>query len=133
MVSFIGHDGTTNEDELLRAGKHFLKHCFRGVYSSDEASTILDKMDDLSCVIANNESRNENGEHWIALYKSHDNIHIYDSFGRKGGDVSHHFGEYVRSHPKPEQHLLQTNCGQLSLAWLMTVSDHSIDEVSKLL
>jgi len=60
--------------------KHKLKNYkFLGVFSRDE----IPELHKLECCIFNNKNRNEEGEHWLCLYKAPSGVrYVFDSFGR---------------------------------------------------
>lgn len=61
------------------------KHGFQGSIAADEINIIKPTMEPFSFII-NNGKRNEDGEHWIAVYvdpKYNKSLEVYDSFGRE--------------------------------------------------
>ena len=71
-------------------------------------------MESGQCLIVNTDKADESGEHWLAL--AHDlkrGVIAYDSFGRQVAPWA------LASDPDPEQRLLEQNCGQRCLAWLI--------------
>jgi hypothetical protein len=81
--------------------------------------------------ILNVDKSTQNGSHWIGLYKTNNNIYIYDSFGRPTPQLlklltkkikGYHL-KYKDSDLDAEQRGDSEVCGQLSLSWLMCVRD----------
>ena len=93
-------NSTTSETQLLNAGRSLFGKRFAGVFASNERRPKKGFM------IVNTEPRGSSGEHWCAVA---DGV-FYDSYGRDAsGDA--------------EQSMQEKNCGQRSLAWLITYHD----------
>ena len=92
----IGHDGTTTETELRKAGRRLLGRAFGGVLAADEEPRGR------RYFLFNTLARGTGGEHWYALAPDGD---AYDSLRRNGALMD------------AEQSEEETNCGQRALAW----------------
>ena len=108
--NLIRHANITGEDELRKAGKHLFGRRFKGVFAADEM-TVPRMLRSGECCILNLDKRNQPGSHWIAIVKDKEFI-TYDSFGRKLTNSRH-------TEDDAEQHIIEENCGQRSLAWLI--------------
>ncbi len=109
----IGHRNTTGEDELLLAGRKLFGSMLQGVFAADEL-TVPRMLLNRQCCIVNLDERSSAGSHWIALAQDRRNILVYDSFGRHVVD-----GDVLHTEEDAEQHVLELNCGQRCLAWLL--------------
>jgi len=68
--------------------------------------------------IANLDSSNESGSHWVGIVKNSGKKLIYDSFGRKTKNILPNMTSTVDTEYDLEQGLLESNCGARSLAAL---------------
>ncbi len=105
IVDHLGNTRTTQR-QLDRLGRKLFPR-WRGIFAKGDA------MPDHGYWISNTGTRASGGIHWMA----HVDDIIYDSFGREAyGDLS---GD-------AEQAMLETNCGQGSLAWLWVCHTHGV-------
>ena len=103
---------TTTARQLDRAGGALLGNSFLGAYPSGHPA--VRSMEPGQCLIVNTDETGQPGQHWLAL--AHDlkrGVIAYDSFGRQVAPWA------LASDPDPEQRLLEQNCGQRCLAWLI--------------
>lgn len=100
---------TTSESTLDKLGKQLFGREWSGVFPADKVS--IDRYG-----VANFDSSDEPGTHWIAIVNSNGRYIFYDSFGRADWDTD------------SEQHVAETNCGQRCLAWLMVAHNHGLKE-----
>lgn len=113
IESKIGNT-TTTETQLDRLGRQLFDTEWSGVFPADRVEMTR------RYAIANFDSSDETGSHWVAVVKASDNIFIYDSFGRSEWDDD------------AEQTIVETNCGQRCLAWLLVVHNHGIEKALKI-
>ena len=132
---YLGHNDTTDADELYRAGKHYLGSKFRGVYPRDK----LPKLKNDQCMIINLDTSKQAGSHWIAIYCAGNSYVVYDSFGRKIGSILPSLtfdgsGKKIITSPDydAEQKRYETNCGMQSLGWLIFVYEYGIHKALKI-
>ena len=80
-MKLMGKNTTTDNFELMQAGKHLLGDKFAGVYSSDQRPALSKKK---PYAILNTKPASSGGEHWVGLARmpSNGKIMHYDSFGR---------------------------------------------------
>ena len=111
----IGHSDVTFSTTLHDLCVYLFQHKFMGVFAKDRLPRQIK-----GYAIANLDSSDEPGSHWVAIG---DNV-IYDSFGRslKG------FGSRVRTEEDAEQGMLESNCGQRCIAWLLVFDNFGIEE-----
>jgi len=100
-----------DENVLTEAGKSLFSKRFKGVYASDEISTLLDNLKHGEMIIVNLDKRDSTGSHWIALVNHQKQIILYDSFGRQ-------IPEVINTEDDAEQSLLEEDCGARCLAFL---------------
>ena len=112
----IGHNGTTWNDRLHRAGKNMFGKKFSGVYPSDD---IKWKKGSIYAIV-NLDGKYEPGSHWTLVIKDGNNKLFYDSFGRKASKIMPSLnkgkGNIINTELDPEQDIKENNCGQRSLA-----------------
>jgi hypothetical protein len=118
----------TNNIELTKLGKKIFGRKYIGTYSADK----IPKMSNNKYCIVNLDNSNEAGSHWIALVKNHDKVMIYDSFGRKTISILPNLvqsgnGYIVESENDPEQKIIENNCGQRCLSWLLVYDNYGFD------
>jgi len=121
VVIPITGDTTTYLSELERVGNKLLGTNFKGVFASDR----IPRLNELKkyCIL-NLDKTGEPGSHWVAIAKDGKKTWVYDSFGRshvkiiKGLKYSGN-GRIVEPQRDAEQSIEETNCGALSLAWLV--------------
>jgi len=111
---------TTDNFELLQAGRQLLGDKFAGVYSSDQRPALSKKM---PYAILNTKPVSSGGEHWVGLARmpSTGKIMHYDSFGRSHRQLFPNRWEdqAIDTEQDIEQDERTTECGQRSLAWLL--------------
>ena len=110
MVESIVGDGITYSDQLEKLGKKIIGDKFLGVFLDGEPPEYLK---DNECVIINRKMN----QHWVACININDNIYTYDSFDRKNYLGGYGDGDYDGI---PDQEINESNCGQRSLAYLIT-------------
>jgi len=106
----IGRTTTTGE-QLDKIGRHLLGDKFKGVFSDGDRLPHLDRGHGLII------NRRPN-EHWVSVANIGGKIYTYDSFNRRpylGGHQS------MDIDGKPDQKDWESDCGQRSLAMLLTV------------
>jgi hypothetical protein len=117
----IRHNGTTLMSELNKIGREVMGIKFKGVFPSDK----IPKLNELRpyCIL-NLDKSSESGSHWIAIVKDKNEIICYDSFGRKAKKIIPSLfysgnGKVINTDLDKEQHILETNCGQRCLSFLI--------------
>jgi len=114
----MGRNITT--DAELNKFKHIIPG-FKGAYPFDKKPLLKNN----NSMILNLDKHNQPGKHWIAIYHLNNKNYIYDSLGTY----------YKYPNPLPnsiyadkdrEQAYKQNNCGQRSLAWILTVQSVGI-------
>jgi hypothetical protein len=115
VESMLGHSDTTFNTDLNQIGKNLFKSKWKGVYSFDQ---IPKNLSDKQMLIFNLDKSNEPGSHWCSLYQNKDKAIVYDSFGRRvlGSGKS-----IIYTERDKEQKLIENNCGQRCLAWLILI------------
>ena len=104
----MNNKGTTSNFELLHFAKNHIPD-FGGVFSKD----TLPKKLTHKYYIVNVDTSKQPGSHWVALV---DNI-FYDSFGRESSLIGRGM---VSTNDNIEQDIYEENCGQRSLAYILT-------------
>ncbi len=120
--------------DLTRAGLKLFGKNYMGTFASDQIPDSLGKDVNANNVsgnsplylITNLDDSNEPGSHWVALAfdAGTKKIWVYDSFGRKTGDIlpqlAKQFGKnnLRMAEDDSEQHLSEDDCGARSLAFL---------------
>jgi hypothetical protein len=119
-MKLMGKKTTTDNFELLQAGKHLLGDKFAGVYSSDQRPALSKKK---PYAILNTAQTSSGGEHWVGLARmpSTGKIMHYGSFGRSHRQLfpDRWEDEAIDTELDVEQDERTTECGQRSLAWLL--------------
>ena len=118
-MKLMGKKTTTDNFELMQAGKQLLGDKFAGVYSSDQRPALSKKK---PYAILNTKPTQSGGEHWVGLARTINNqIMHYDSFGRSHRQLFPNRWEdqAIDTELDVEQDERTTECGQRSLAWLL--------------
>lgn len=120
VESILGNE-TTFSTDLNRVGKSLLKSKFAGVFPADQIPKLTKRT---PYAIANLDTSNESGSHWIALARKDGKVYFYDSFGRPNESIlpllkSSGNGIITDSDKDREQEISETNCGARSVAWLL--------------
>jgi hypothetical protein len=108
---------------------------FIGVFARDQLTKkYVDKCkNDGYLMIVNNNTIKSGGEHWISIYGKY----MYDSFGRKiqnmNAKFKNMFKGFINSKNNVEQELLQTNCGQRCITWLLLCDIYGAEAVVKVI
>jgi hypothetical protein len=118
--------GVTRSYELDSVGHRIFGKKYRGTFARD----MIPKMEKGDYCIINVDTTKQTGSHWVGIYKSN-KYNIYDSFGRSSKSLLHMKGVFDADYDA-EQHALEENCGQRSLAWLYCVSVMGIEEALKI-
>ena len=113
---------TTYLQQLDKAGTQLFGAKFHGVYPSDRIPTLSNR---IPYCILNLDKSNQSGSHWIAVAKSNNDLIVYDSFGRAHKHIIPALGRgfvggrVIDTDRDAEQHIMATDCGSRSLAWLV--------------
>ena len=120
IMKLMGKKTTTDNVELMQAGKQLLGDKFAGVYSSDQRPALSKKR---PYAVLNTKPTASGGEHWIALARMPPSGKLmhYDSFGRLHRQLfpDRWEDEAVDTELDVEQDERTSECGQRSLAWLL--------------
>ena len=124
---------TTMASQLDTVGKRLFKNKWSGVYASDTIPVL--SVSRCYC-IANLDSSNQSGSHWVAIVYFNGKYHVYDSFGRSTKIILKSFflknkGKILDSDDDREQGFSQTSCGQRSVCWIYAF--HEIGDLALLI
>ena len=115
----LGVKATSNL-QLDSVGRKLFGKKYLGTFSADSYPTS-DKMSNNDMFIINNKNHNSLGEHWIAVGKKAGHCYAFDTFHRHLVGLSSHFAHngWINAAKFKEQSSKETDCGVLSMAWLM--------------
>ena len=125
----MGSNETTMGSEINKWGKLFLGSGFVGVFTAD----MIPNLKNGQSIIANLDSSDMAGSHWVSIMKEKNNLYFYDSFGRKGKKIMKHATKKIRhmlieeANLDQEQDIFETNCGQRSIAFLLIAQHWGVD------
>ena len=134
-IHYLIGNNTTYGTLLNKIGKQLFTSKFKGVYPSDKIP-ILNQLSKY-CIL-NLDNSEEPGSHWIALALTKNNsIMVYDSFGRNHTKIIPNLNrnekrKIINVDRDCDQDLLESNCGQRCLAWLLVFDNYGPD-IAKLL
>lgn len=121
----MGNNTTTTTD-LNRMGKALFGKKYKGTHSAAMHLSVPRMLMQIGdCCILNTTSRMP-GEHWVAFARGKKQIYAYDSFGRHVSQLA------SDADMDAEQAILESNCGQRCLAWLMVFIRHG-EAIAKLI
>ena len=118
---------TTDSEQLNVFGKDEIP-MYIGAFPFD----MLPKLENGQSAIINQDSSRGGGIHWVAVHQSGGKLYGFDSFNRK----INRFVPIRRRiddgavQKSVKQKMRETDCGQRSLAWLMTVDDIGITKAN---
>ncbi len=117
----IGHAHRTTITELESVGRLLLHNKLRGVFPANQIPILTREQ---PYCIANLDSSDQDGSHWVAIAKHDGGVHFYDSYGRSGGRILPLLkisanGDISNADDDVEQRPGESNCGQRSLSWLL--------------
>ena len=117
QIEDILSDRETNNHQLFHLAKQIMGDKFDGVYCSDDQI----KLKNNQCCIVNTDSHKSRGMHWLAIYKYRNKCYVFDSFARDVRLLSRYFRHkhWINVEFNRIESYHQSNCGQLSLAWLI--------------
>lgn len=136
IESMLGNKVTDNF-QLDDVGKKLFGNNWAGVHSADSIPVLTSHKN--KCVF-NLDKKGGRGTHWCSLYFCNGKTYFFDSFGRKLS--KHRCFDNIRDRHRQlfiesqdfdaEQEIVETNCGQQSLAWLDCAGKMSIDNLMKI-
>jgi hypothetical protein len=96
---------------------------FLGTFAFDE----IPKLKNLESCIVNLDTSDQNGSHWVALYKYKNKTYMFDSFDRQISNFKRvDIDKIVTQKPK------ELNCGQRCVAFLVLVEILGLNDTLKL-
>lgn len=118
--------------EILKQDSCVMPKLFKGVFSSD---TIPLLNDNVFVLITNTKQSNEQGEHWVAVYRNDDKTYFMDSFGRTPNQISRKFAKNLSdkkitkfiSNRKSYQHILSESCGLFTIVYVLAIC-HGLEQ-----
>lgn len=123
----------TDNTQLDEVGRALFPKKFKGVFSQDTVP-----IHKTGYFIVNTDVITGPGVHWVGLVSTKKNIYIWDSFGRASTELLKVLSKKAVLNKKvidaeydAEQHVSEMLCGQISLAWLMTVDKVGIKNALK--
>lgn len=104
-----------DEDDLNRFAKYIPK--FRGVFMINE---LPSRPYQNECGIVNLDRSDGAGTHWVAYYKSNNQIEYFDSYGnlRPPREIVNYLGKNIKYNYNRFQKDNSVNCGHLCLRFL---------------
>jgi len=120
IVSKMGNK-ITDGKQLLKAGRELFGKKIHGVYPADRIPKLTKQQ---PYCIANLDTANMFGSHWVAIVRDGNDLLFYDSFGRKASKILPYIYEggrnVINTEDDKEQDLngVEENCGQRSLTAL---------------
>ena len=139
IVKLIGHDKSTNGEELNTTGKRLFGNKFKGIYPVD----VMPLPKKNSYYIINTDIKNGDGIHWVALYRGFGNtIYVYDSFARSTSYILKIMTSKLK---KWKLKLIEADrtdreqkgntsemCGQLTISWISVIEKFGIRNALKI-
>ena len=132
IYDYLNKSTTTNNIELNMICKILFGDAnFLGVRSADEFPKYI--QNGQMFIINNKSSKSKtNGEHWIAFIKSDKNkdhkprLYGYDSYNRDIHKLNPFFRHkrFVNANSNRDESFVETDCGQRSVAWLLSFFKH---------
>lgn len=120
----------TDDDQLNEIGRREFGAHWGGVHPQDRV-----KLKPYRFYIANTDTHEKPGLHWMGVYTGKNHAYLYDSYGRDPKRLVRHLIKNINQHGyglgntdhRPDQIGYTSGvCGEDSLAWLLTVRDLGI-------
>ncbi len=126
-------DGRTMDSQLTAFGKLVIGRTFKGVFASDQIPKLTGR--GTSYMIVNVDKAGMSGSHWLGMVAKGKRVYYYDSFGRPIQSLIPDTARKLRSESKsisssasePEQSIIEDNCGQRTMAWLILFHRLGVD------
>ena len=121
-------NSSTNNIELNKICLYLFGDAFKGVYSSNDMPSLKNNE---MCIINTDDGK---GEHWIACYKYKDKTYCYDSFDRDIKTLSKYWknNNWINANTDRDQSFNEFNCGQKSIAWLISAHKYMPNKIMKI-
>jgi hypothetical protein len=129
------HQQAMYNDEInaICANHPLLSQHYVGCFSRDQLNNKItsNASKNNKCFIVNNQTIKNGGEHWIAVWGNT----VYDSFGRNvkrmNAKFQRMFKGFKNAKRNDEQFILEANCGQRCIVYLILCAMYGSDEVIK--
>lgn len=122
-----GVKNTYYADQIDPIGKKLFGDKWMGVYAQN---TVPIKIKPNSYLITNLDFNSSPGSHWVALYKNHGTVYVYDSYARNSKNILPHLLKKLRKNKvkvidsdkmDAEQAITANNCAIRCLSFLTVV------------
>ena len=130
----LGSKEMSNTEIDRYCKKHIKK--YKGSYAQDEKFPLTS-----GYYILNTDKSTGPGIHWVAVVITPKSAFVYDSFARDPKKLLSHFSKrlsskkirIISSDRKDKEELVsQSNCGQLSICWLLVCQDLGVRSACKI-
>ena len=126
MIKLMGSKSTTSR-QLNIIGNQLFGNRYIGTFSQDNIPFHKVKPDTFA--IINTDTQGKPGVHWVALYFTAKTAYVWDSYGRDSNKLLPVFIKQLKlrnirfknSDPDEDQSRTSEICGQLCLAFMLTV------------
>jgi hypothetical protein len=111
-------NGVTYTSQLNKMGHHLFDNLYAGTFSSDTVPRLSVKT---PYCIANVDTSNKSGSHWIAIVHTPKGKLVYDSFGRKTRTLTPNIWKQFKTIDADydvEQAESQSNCGARCMSFI---------------
>ena len=135
IIAKVGRSATS-DTQLREIGDEVLGRRFIGVYPQDEIP-----LGRTGLIIANTDTSNAPGVHWVAMVLTPKTIYVFDSFARATNQLlkvlskkakDKHIKIVDSDRSDAEQRDSSSLCGQLCLAWLCVVKQAGVRAALKI-
>jgi hypothetical protein len=136
LIQLVGTKSTT-DTQLNTIGNKLFGRQYLGTFSQDNFPWQKVRTD--SFAIINTDTQGKAGVHWVAVYATAKTIYIWDSYGRNSKQLLPIFTKQVLtrklkfkdSDPDADQSKKSQICGQICMAWMLTVKQLGIANALK--
>jgi len=125
LQDVLGNESTDNT-QLQSIGMFLFNSTqnkpFIGVFSSDKMPILKNNQ---MCIVNTDDKK---GVHWIACYKYKNKTYVYDSFDRDVKSLSKYWKKkhsWINANNDRDQSYTESDCGQRSIAWLISAHNHT--------
>ncbi len=136
LIKSMGIKSTTDR-QLNIIGNQLFGNQYLGTFSQDNLP--FHKVKSNTFAIINTDTAGKSGVHWVALYFTSKTAYIWDSYGRSSRKLLPVFTKQLKTHkfkfidsdPDADQSKKSEICGQISLAWMLTIKEVGIVNAMK--
>jgi hypothetical protein len=132
IEDIIGASETSNTT-LDKLGWYLFGSQYLGTFSSNDYPKRVKNND---CFIVNTDPNYKSGIHWCSVFKYKNKFYVYDTFDRNVHKLSKFWKNkknWVSANKDVDQSVSEENCGERSMAWLISASKYTPKKIMNII